>query len=174
MKNISFRDLRLCTPFVGMSEIQMLTLENDDNMAWALDQIGFDIEYPISYVPLKHRDMQGKVGLGFMCVGEINMNSSYVESSLCTLAERMIVAAYTDPSLTKELSNLMGMRVNFRSLLENGTDSSREDLPDEMLEPDRELVGFQIEELERLRDHIRGSMLNDRGEAKTFAEYKLH
>lgn len=174
MKNISFRDLQLATPFVKMNEIQMLALDNDDDMAWALGHIGFDIDYPVSYVPLNHRDMQGNIGLGFMAVGEINMNSAYVESPLCTLAERMIVAAYTDPSLTKELSTLMGMRVNFRSLLENGAESSGEALPDEMLEPDRDFVGMQIKDLEVLRDSIRGQMFNDRGEAKTFAEYKLN
>lgn len=174
MKNISFRDLQLCTKFKGMNEVEMLKLSNDDDMAWVLGQIGFDTEYAVSYVPIKHRDMQNKVALGFMAVGEINMNRAYIESPLCNLTERMIAAAYIDPSLTKELSTLMGMRVNFRTLLENGNESSGEDLPDDMLEPDYELVGMQISDLEKLRDSIRGSMLNDRGEAKTFDEYKLH
>lgn len=174
MKNISFRDLQLCSKFAGMNEIQMLKLSNDDDMAWALQQIGFDTEYAVSYVPLIHRDMQNHVGLGFMAVGEINMNSSFIESPLCTLTERMIAAAYIDPSLTRELSSLMGMRVNFRSLLEDGTDSCNKDLPEDMLEPDRDFVGQQIVELEKLRDSIRGEMLNNRGEAKTYSEYTLH
>lgn len=164
--------MRLCTKFRGMNEVEMLKLSNDDDMAWALDQIGFDTEYAVTYVPINHRDMQNNVGMGFMCVGEINMNRSYIESPLCTLTERMIAAAYIDPSLTKELSSLMGMRVNFRSLLENGSDSSSEDLPDDMLEPDREWVGKQIADLIALRDTIRGPILNERGEAKTFQEYK--
>ena len=172
MKNISFRDLRLCTKFSGMNEIQMLKLSNDDDMASVLQQIGFDTEYAVTYVPLVHRDMQNNVGLGFMAVGEINMNSEFIESPLCTLTERMIAAAYIDPSLTRELSSLMGMRVNFRTLLEDGTDSSSKDLPDEMLEPDRDFVGKQITDLELLRDSIRGQMYNERGNAKTFEEYK--
>jgi len=174
MKNISFRDLQLVSKFKGMNEIDMLSLSNDDDMVWALDQIGFDTEYAVTYVPNVHRDMRNKVGLGFIAVGEINMNRSYINSPMCSLTERMIAAAYIDPSLTRELSSLMGMRVNFRSLLENGADSSSEDLPEDMLEPDRDFVSKQIRDLEDLRDAIRGPLLNDRGEAKTFAEYKSY
>ena len=174
MKNCSFRDLQLCSKFSGMNEIQMLKLSNDDDMAWVLQQIGFDTEYAVSYVPLIHRDMRNNVALGFMAVGEINMNSEFIDSPLCTLTERMIAAAYIDPSLTRELSNLMGMRVNFRTLLENGSDSASKDLPEDMLEPDRDLVAKQIISLEELRDSIRGNMFNDRGEAKTYEQYKVH
>ena len=173
-KTISFRDLQVCSFFQNMNEIQMMSLENDGAMEVALQQVGFDTDYPVSYEPSNHRCMRGKVALGFRAVGEINMNSSFIESPLCTLTERMIAAAYIDPSLTKELSSLMGMRVNFRSLLENGSDSSSEDLPDDMLEPDRDFVGKQIKDLVILRDEIRGPILNERGEAKTFAEYRLH
>ena len=170
-KAISFRDLQVCSFFNGMNEIEMISLKNDKLMEHALVQIGFDTEYPVSYEPSKHRCMRGKVAVGFRAVGEINLNRSYINSPMCTLTERMIAAAYTDPSLTKEMSSLMGMRVNFRSLLDNGNDSSNEDLPEDMLEPDREFVGQQIRELERLRDVIRGPLFNNRGEAKTFLEY---
>lgn len=172
MKLLSFRNIQLCTKFAGMNEIEMLALSNDDTMAWVLEQVGFDVEYPVSYVPSVHRCMQNNVALGFVAVGELNLNSAYINSPMCTLTERMIASAYIDPSLTREMSNLMGMRVNFRSLLDNGTDSSSEDLPEHMLEPNREYVGKQIKALEDLRDSIRGNPFNDRGEAKTFLEYK--
>jgi len=171
-KTISFRDLQVCSFFKDMNEIEMLSLSNDRLMEFALRQVGFDTEYPVSYEPSKHRCMRGKAALGFRAVGEINLNRAYIDSPLCTLTERLIAAAYTDPSLTRELSNLLGMRVNFRTLLENGNDSGSQDLPEDMLEPDRVFVGQQIEDLEKLRDSIRGCMFNDRGEAKTFFEYK--
>ena len=173
MKICSFRDLQVCERFKGMNEIEMLHPSNDASMAYVLERIGFDIEYPITYEPSNHRCMRGKVAIGFRVIGEINMNRSYIDSPLCTLTERMIASAYIDPSLTRELSGLMGMRVNFRSLLDNGTDSSNEDLPSEMLEPDYESVRAQIRTLADLRDEIRGEMFNDRGEAKCFHEYVL-
>jgi hypothetical protein len=170
---ISLSDLLLCSELSHIkNEIELLSLQNDALMESILGHIGFDTEYPVSYVPVKHRNMQNQVIVGFMAVGEIDMNRSFIDSPICTLTERMIAAAYTDPSLTRELSSLMGMRVNFRSLLENGTDSSNEDLPEDMLEPDREYVTNQIKTLESLRDRIRGDMFNDRGEAKTFEEYR--
>ena len=172
MKNISFRDLQLCSRFKGLNEISMLALSNDDNMSWALAQLGFDVEYPISYIPRKHRDSANKVALGFMAVGEINLNSSYIDSPMCTLTERMIAAAYTDPSLTRELSSLMGMRVNFRALLDSGSERGGENLPDDMLEPDHQYIADQIVFLETVRDGIRGNPYNDRGEFKCFSEYK--
>ena len=173
MKVLSFRDLKLCSRFAGMNEIEMLSIENDENMAWALEQVGFDIDYAVSYVPANHRDMANKTGIGFMAVGEININRSYINSSMSTLMERMIAAAYTDPSLVKELSSLVGMRNNIRSLMENGNDSSTEDLPEDMLEPDREFVGQQINDLKDLRDRIRGDLYNNRGEPKCYWEYKV-
>ena len=173
MKTLSFRDLQLCTKFKGMNEIQMLSLENDETMAWVLEQVGFDTEYAVSYIPLVHRDLQNNVGLGFMAVGEINMNKSFIDSSICTLTDRMIASAYIDPSLTRELSSLMGMRVSLRSLMDNGADSAGKDLPEDMLEPDRDFVAKQITDLEALRDAIRGDMINARGEPKTFSEYKI-
>lgn len=171
-KTLSFRDLQVCSMFKGMNEIEMLSLENDEKMEYVLSRVGFDTEYAVSYEPSNHRCMSGKTGMGFRVVGEINMNSSYINSPMCSLTERMIAAAYLDPSLTRELSSLMGMRVNFRSLLENGNDSSHENLPEDMLEPDREYVSKQIADLIALRDVIRGPIMNDRGEAKTFSEYK--
>jgi hypothetical protein len=154
------------------NEIELLSIENDDAVGAVLEQIGFDLEYPVSYIPAKHRNMQGKVVIGFLAVGEINMNRSFINSRLCTLTERMIAAAYTDPSLTRELGNLMGMRANFRTLLDNGNAVSNENLPEDMLEPDRDIVLQQLKDLEAVRDAIRGPLYNDRGEAKTYAEYK--
>lgn len=173
-RTISFSDLMLASSLSHIkNEIEMLHIDNDEAVSKVLEQIGFDIEYPVSYIPLKHRSMQNKVAVGFMAVGEISLNKSYINSKLCTLTERMIAACYTDPSLTKELSNLMGMRANFRLLLENGKDGSSEDLPEHMLEPDRESVSQQIKALENVRDMIRGSLYNDRGEAKCYWEYKI-
>lgn len=173
MKSVSFRDLQVCPQFKGMNEIEMLSLKNDEAMEYVLSQIGFDTEYAVVYVPNVHRDLQNKVALGFMAVGEISLNKAYIDSPICTLTERMIAAAYTDPSLTQELASLMGMQYNFKAALAHSMDDGSEELPDEMLEPDREYVGSQIKSMEDIRDIIRGEMYNDRGEVKTFAEYKL-
>jgi hypothetical protein len=171
-RTVSFRDLQLCTAFAGMNEIAMLRIENDAAMAEVLSQIGFDVEYPITYVPSKHRDMQNKVGVGYMCVGDISINRKFVNSYLCSTVERMIAASYSDPSLTRELGALMGHHVNYRSLLEDDAEWGGEELPEDMLEPDRREVAALIQSLAELRDSIRGSQYNESGDLKCYEEYR--
>jgi hypothetical protein len=172
-RTVSFRDLMVCTKLAHIkNEIELLSTENDAVMADILGQVGFDTEYPITYVPVKHRDMQNKVAVGFMAVGDISINRSFINSYLCSTVERMIAASYVDPSLTRELGSLMGHHVNYRSLLDDDAEWSGEELPDEMLEPDRREVAALIKSLAELRDTIRGSMYNESGDLKTFEEYR--
>lgn len=172
-RTISFRDVMLHSQLSHIkNEIDLLKLENDDLMEKILKQLGFDTDYPVAYVPSKHRDMQNKVAVGFMAVGEISLNREFINSPMCSPVERLVAASYTDPSLTRELSNLMGNHVNFKSLLEDEAEGDGEELPEDMLEPDRHYVAAQISVLADLRDRIRGSMYNEAGDIKTFAEYK--
>lgn len=170
---ISFRDLMLCTKLAHIkNEVELLEIKNDDLVASVLSKVGFDIDYPVTYIPSKHRDMQNRVAVGFMAVGEISLNRAFISSSICTPTERMIASSYTDPSLTRELARLAGNHVNYKSLLEDEAESDGDELPDEMLEPDRDIVSAQIRTLADLRDMIRGSMYNDAGDLRTYAEYK--
>lgn len=170
---ISFRDLMVCTKLAHIrNEIELLNIENDDVVASILAQVGFDVDYPVLYVPSKHRDMQNKVSVGFMAVGDISLNRSFVNSYLCSTTERMIAACYTDPSLMRELNRLTGNRVNYKALLADEGEGDLEELPEDMLEPDRDIISAQIKQLTELRDSIRGGIYNEAGDLKTFAEYK--
>ena len=171
-RTISFRDLQLCTVFAGMNEIMMLDPSNDAAMASVLSKVGFDIDYPITYAPSKHRCMGNKVAVGYMAVGDISINRAFVNSYMCSTVERMIAASYSDPSLTRELGTLMGHHVNYRSLLNDEAEWDGEELPENMLESDRHEVAMQIKQLEELRDSIRGSQYNDAGDLKCFSEYQ--
>lgn len=170
---ISFRDLMVCTKLSHIrNEVELLEIKNDDLVASILAQVGFDIDYPVAYVPSKHRDMQNRVAVGFMAVGEISLNRAFVSSSICTPTERMIASSYTDPSLTYELAKLAGNHVNYKSLLEDEAEDTGDELPEDMLEQDRDIVAAQIKVLTDLRDLIRGNMYNDAGDLKTYDEYK--
>lgn len=172
---VSFRDLLVCSKLAHIkNEIELLHVENDDLMSSILSAIGFDTDYPVTYIPAKHRCMQNKVAVGFMAVGEISLNRAFVSSNICTPTERMIASSYTDPSLTRELARLAGNHVNFKSLLEDEAEGDGDELPEDMLEPDRDVVAAQIRSLADLRDHIRGSMYNEAGDLKTYEEYKSH
>lgn len=172
---ISLRDLMVCSKLSHIkNEVELLEIKNDDTVSWVLAQIGFDIEYPVTYIPSKHRDMQNKIAVGFMAVGEISLNRAFISSSLCTPTERMIASSYSDPSLTRELARLAGNYVNYKSLLEDEAEFDGIELSEDLLEPDRDIVAAQIKTLADLRDLIRGNMYNDAGDLKTYEEYKSH
>jgi hypothetical protein len=154
------------------NEIELLSISCDPLMERILSKIGFDVDYPVVYIPSKHRDMQNNVAVGFMAVGEISLNRSFINSDMCSVTERLVASSYLDPSMTRELSNLMGNHINFKALIDEEGEYDGEELPSEMLEPDREVVTAQIEQLADLRDYIRGSMYNEAGDLKTYDEYK--
>lgn len=165
----SFRDLRLIPALSEYNEIELLHPSMDEKMNHFLGQLGFDLDYAILYVPAKHRDMQGKVGVGFRAVGEISINRAFITSPLCSITERLIAASYTDPSLTRELCQLMGNSISFKG--SEADDTLHEDWPEDLYEPDYEEVTQQIKTLEDLRDQIRGPMHNEYGSLKTPREY---
>lgn len=174
-RTISFRDLMVCEELAHIkNEIELLHPSNDDLVASVLSKIGFDIDYPVAYIPSKHRDMQNKVAVGFMAVGDISLNRDFINSPMCSVVDRMVAAAYTDPSLTKELANLTGNQVNFKALMDDEGDYAGDELDDSLLEPDYEYVSQQIKQLESIRDAIRGPMYNEAGALKTYAEYKQY
>lgn len=166
---ISFRDLQRVPALSKLSETELLKIENDDLVNSALVQLGFDIAQAIYYTPSKHRDLAGDVAVGYRAVGELSGDREYMRSRLCPLIERLIWASQRDPSLAKELNNMMGGGVN---LDEDALTDSGEYL-DEDIEPDYEIVSAQLRALEDIRDSIRGCAFNEQGNLKTTAEYKI-
>jgi len=165
----SFRDLRLIPELSKYRELDLLHPRLDPLVNKYLGQLGFDMDYAILYVPAKHRDMQGNVGVGFRAVGEISINRSFINSSMCSLIERLIAASYTDPSLTRELCQLMGNSISFKNTEGESMDES--DFPDELIEPDYDEVTREILMLENLRDSIRGPMHDEAGSLKLPGAY---
>jgi hypothetical protein len=155
MKSISFRDLQLADELKHLNEIEMLHEDNDLVMSVVLLQCGFDINKPIRYIPSKHRDLRGKIAVGFQACGEVSLSENLRHSPVMDITDRMIATAYTDPSLTREMASMMGNTVNYKALLE------QEDIPedeeyDEPPEEDYEWVTSQIKQLEDIRKQIRG------------------
>lgn len=163
-KVISFRDLKLIPELSHYNEIELLHRNLDETVQKYLAQIGFDTDYEVQYVPSKHRDMQGKVAVGFQAVGEISINRNFINSPLCSISERIAATGYQDPSLTRELSSMMASKNDYRGLSE--VDGCVEDAefgdslvstktPKDEIEEDYEWVMQQIKQLEMVRDQIR-------------------
>lgn len=165
---LSFRDLQLIPELGGLTEIELLEIARDGLVNDYLAQLGFNVLSPILYVPAKHRDLQGGVGVGFRAVGEITTSESYLDNPLCTQVERLIITGLKDMSLTRELAKMMGAGVDYYGAI-NAED---ENFPPELIEEDAEEVLDQMELLVMIRDEIRGTPYNEWGSLKTEEEYQ--
>jgi hypothetical protein len=174
MRVFSFRDLKIIPQLSHMTERDMLKLENDEVILPILEELGFDIRYPILYVPSKHRDLQGKVGVGYRACGTITTNREFLNSHLCEPIDRVIATAQYDMSLTEQLSQLMGTSsIDFSqsvSSMDYGEDNV---LADDDVEPDYEEIELQLRMLEMIRDEIRGNPYREDGALKTPEDYHV-
>ncbi len=175
MKTISFRDLKKASWLQGYNEIDLLSIDRDDDVHKVLDQLGFDCEFPVSYFPAKHRDLTGHIALGFMAAGEVQCNRKHLTSIFADLTDILVASSFSDTSLTKELAELSGLSRNPDGLFDCNIpdyDEKRAEMPKDQLEEGWELVEAQIRQLEDIRDSIRGSQYSVSGGLKTAAEYK--
>lgn len=174
MLSFSLRDIKLITEFKPYNEIQLISLEMDDRMAYYLSKLGFDLDYPVSYLASNHRDLQNKVGVGFRVVGDIQINREFLTSDVCDVYTRIAATSYQDRSLTRELCQLQNSSLNYSSFneVDEEGDISHVDIAAYIDLEEEQRIGIMIKQLEDVRDAIRGSMYNEAGAVKTFAEYK--
>jgi hypothetical protein len=157
MKSISFRDMQLAKELEGLNEVQMLHPDNDELMKYVLSQCGIDTDYDIEYIPSLHRDMQGKVAVGFQAVGELNINRNVLNSVVCDVTDKLVAAGMQDPSLARELAGMMCSKADYRHLNEDIEDiASYDDYDEQEYEDDYVWTSSQIKQLEMIRDQIRG------------------
>lgn len=162
---LSFRDILRIPEFKDYNEIGLLHPSMDSRVNFYLGQLGFDLDYAIVYEPSKHRDMAGKVAVGFRAIGEISINNAFIGSRLATFEDRMMAAYNKDPGLARELANLGGNSVSFKSAeIENSAED--EEFPDTLIEPDYEEVAREIRNLEKIRDAIRVDVRDESGSFK--------
>lgn len=166
---ISFRDLRLIPELSQFNEIELLHPVNDGRVAKYLEQLGFNTSAPVEYLPSKHRDIQGNVAVGFRAVGVIDTSSTFLGSHMATMEDRIMATFFKDPSLARELAQMLNTGINFSD--DALFDDEGEEFPEELIEPDFEEKAAEIKALEDLRDTIRGPMYNEAGAVKTYVEY---
>lgn len=161
----SFRDLiRVVPQFQGKSEYDLIRPEMDEAVHDVLADLGFSMRHAITYVPALHRDLTGRVAVGFMARGALNHYArSYLSSPLCDPIELLIAAAKRDPSMAAELAKMLGGK----HCLDNDCAIDKEPPYDGKVEPDYEDNLLMIQGLTQLRDFIRGNEMLDDGTMQT-------
>lgn len=112
MRNCSARDLLLALPHYK-NEFDIINRANDTEVYEVLDAIGIDTLRGIGYAVNLHRDMQGKIAVGFILSGEYNRDPKY--KNFLDTTDRVILASMDDPSLGRDMIELMGRRYNYKN-----------------------------------------------------------
>ncbi len=166
-KNISSTDLLLIPELSHLRMLDIIDPKNDSLVATYLKIIGFDLDYPVNYVPCQHRNMQGKVVVAYMVTGEVCCNHSFLSSQWASIEDRIIAAGYRDISLAEAMADSMTI------CRDSTNDGALEGFPQDMANPDEKKILAEIKLLDELLFIARGSPFKLDGSRKTLAEYGL-
>lgn len=162
-KTISVTDLQLIPELKHLRMLDFINPDNDKVIAPYLKILGFDLEYPIAFIPSQHRNMQGRVVIAYIIAGEVEINDSFQSSSFCTPEDRQIAAGYRDMSMANDLAQ------GAASCRDYGNDSS-EGFPPDQSNPDENDIMMQIKVLEDLLLNVRGNPYKQDGSRKLYCE----
>jgi hypothetical protein len=164
MKTFSVTDLKLIPELSHLRMLDFIDPKNSDLIAPFLKVLGFDLDYPIQFVPSQHRNLQGKVVIAYMIVGEVECNASFLESSWATVEDRIIVAGYRD------LGKADAMAMSLTTGREYDT-GAVEGFPPDLANPDEDEIAMQIKVLSDLLLAVRGTPFKQDGSRFTLSEH---
>jgi hypothetical protein len=173
MKAISVYDLKLIPELSHLNYFEMVDPKNDHLVNPFLKIMGFDLDYALQYTVSQHRTMQGTVEIGYVIRGEVNISRDFLTSEWATLDDRLIAAAYTDPSLCKAMCGQLNTSLNYTAFHDGGTavPEAIEDFPECLTNPDEAEILEAMKQLEVLLLEIRGSQYKEDGSHKLPHEY---
>ncbi len=168
-KNISVSDLQLIPELSHLRMLDFIDPQYDSLISPFLSILGFDLDYPIQYVPCQHRNMQGKVVISFMIVGEVECNAKFLGSKWATIEDKVIAAGYRDIGMAASMSLSM---TSCRDSTNDGGGAS-DGFPPDLANPDEGKILSEIRVLEDLLLIARGNPFKLDGSRKTIAEYGI-
>lgn len=168
MKNISCTDLQLIPELAHLRMLDFIDPANDALIAPFLKVLGFDLDYPITYIPCQHRNMQGKVVIAYVIAGEVECNAAFLNSPWATMEDRIIVTGYRDVGLASEIAN-----GQTKSRSYEGEGQIQEGFSPELTNPDEANILMQIKVLADLLLSVRGDPFKQDGSRKALDEHGI-
>jgi len=136
-KVVSLRDLRSFPELSAYKEVELINPNMDAVIKPFLHMMGIDTDYAVEYTANNHRDLNDKTGVGYRIVGEVRCDREFIHSPWCDLVDRLTVAGFHDPSLTKELSEMTNRTVDLAIFSEEDDTSYVDvDFTSELVEKD--------------------------------------
>jgi hypothetical protein len=166
MKVISVTDLQLVPELSHLRQMDFIDPANTELLRPVLKTLGFDLEYPVQFIPSQHRNLQGKVVISYQIVGDVEINESFLSSEWATAEDRMIAAGYRDVGLAADLAASMTIGRDYEG------ESKGEALAPDQLNPDADIISAQIKVLEDALLLVRGDPFKEDGSRSTLCEHK--
>jgi hypothetical protein len=170
MKVISAYDLLLAEPLQDMNQFDLVHLDNLELVHSVLELLGFDTTKAVHAYPAQHRTMKNEVKIGYLFAGEHNFAREHIKGGYSTLEDVMLAAQAQDKSLYEEL-----YAMNSRCSGYGGDHALDENVPsrvDDEYSAEERKIAEQIQQLEDILFHIRGSQTNPDGSYMTLEDYK--
>lgn len=167
MKVISAYDLLLADPLVGMNQFDLVHLDNLTKVNNVLEVLGFDTSKAVHVYSALHRTMTNEIKVGYIFAGEMNLAREHIKGPYARPDEVMLAAQMQDKSLYEEL-HAMSNRCNDYGA--NNLDSNSFPRDNEMSDEEAKIVA-EINQLEEILFHIRGSQRNPDGSIMTAEDY---
>lgn len=164
MKTISASDLKLAPELSNFGPLDWIDPKNDLAIYPYLHMLGIDTDYAVSISASQHRNLQGKLVIGYQFSGEIRLDPEFRASPFCTVEDRIIINGATDLGLADDMSRSLSMGREYGSGVVEG-------FPAELCNPDEQEIIERIAVLEQLIDVARPGRFKECGSLKTVAEY---
>lgn len=169
MKVMSAYDLLLAEPLLGMTQFDLVHLDNLDKVNDVLETLGFNTKEAIHVYAARHRTMTNEVKVGYIFAGELSLQRKHITGPYSHPDDFMIAATMQDESLFEELYGLQNRCNDYGAT--NSVDRNLNQRDNDVSDEERQIVD-QINQLEEILFHIRGSQRNPDGSVKTAEDYK--
>jgi hypothetical protein len=167
---LSVSDLLKLNDFAGMNEVQLIHPDNDEKVLNHARTAGMDITGGYEYSASQHKNMAGKIVVGYRLIGELTNTPSFRASPFCTSEVRTLSHLRRDVSLTQEMVKLSGGCFSYGKNVEEDAESDRE--YESMYEENWQVLEQQINLLNQIAKEIRGTPYGANGGLKSFYEWQ--
>lgn len=183
MKVISAYDLLLAEPLAGMNQFDLCHLDNIEKVYNVLATIGFDINKPVHIYAAQHRTLAQQVKIGYLFAGELNLAREHIKGPYSTHEDVLIAASLQDKSLFEQLHEMsttctayggdMALDENLPARAEERVHAKSAEAYAEEYQSEEVRIVKEINQLEEILFHLRGSQRKLDGSVKSMYDYRF-
>lgn len=168
-KVISCSDLLLADSFKGWTQFDLVDLRNINAVNAVLSELGFDTNKPIFVYAANHRNMQGRVQVGYLFVGNLLPTRENINGAYATIHDTYAAYSETDEDFYKEIMALSTCSPSYS--VDAALDDKIPERVDQEQRVEEQRILSEIKQLEEILKLARGDQRKDDGTIKCAEDY---